>query len=760
MEPGIERQKNDRGFDAAVKRREDDYLNRWPFAREIFGIASTGPSDWSVRIGVYGEWGTGKSTVLEFVAAMARKDEHIVIWFNPWEHSTKDALWQAFVLKVFTQPILANIKGAKRARVKGAFGRLWQSTSVIEAGADLVHDKTGKAIGAGLDLVKKLFAFSREDLKSLQKALGGKRILILIDDLDRTVPELVPEILFALKELMDTPGFSFVCAFDPLVVGKVLRRYNPGFGEGLSFLEKIIDYPRWLPPPPQDGLINLALAESRGFSAYVPEAFIRDAVPLLPPNPRAVRQFIRLLALLRPQIERYQDYELNWPIILAANVLKIRHPRIAHSLLKNTGFWESIEQTSTIAQDNQERQQISDRIDAHIERVTSRLNVRLTAIQITEVKTALMQLSGQLNRWALRSGSYLVEQMEIAEAPHAVTWKEYDSFLDYWKANPSKETVQKWVRKHAEKVDRSELRVYTEVFDATIGAYAKSLSEADDKFVDTDKAPFEEKAEALLALTECLVFDLGDLEKTEKKIGIKQLKELSEVVASLSAARSPFHIRLWPRTEQLLVRLIEQWSGDVSMLMTVIHPSDSFRFTHYEGPTVRALHQKLGALLLPKFARQVISGFKQLGFVDHLIQNQGETYDVRSMVINSNGPLWKDHRAEAIQVFEEARSNRAVQENAYELLYWFDYQLREQKGSLEAQQIEALLKDNQIVEILWTAATAAPISARAITRMQRFPDELNKLGVAIAIPGWWTDALKTIQGSPQSTSNEKPQING
>jgi hypothetical protein len=33
------------GFDAAVKRREDDHLNRWPLASEIYGIVLT-RQDW------------------------------------------------------------------------------------------------------------------------------------------------------------------------------------------------------------------------------------------------------------------------------------------------------------------------------------------------------------------------------------------------------------------------------------------------------------------------------------------------------------------------------------------------------------------------------------------------------------------------------------------------------------------------------------------------------------------------------------------
>ena len=61
------------------------------------------PSNGPVRIGIYGEWGTGKTSVLEFIASMAKKDEQIVIRFNPWQHSTKDSLWRAFVLAVFSE---------------------------------------------------------------------------------------------------------------------------------------------------------------------------------------------------------------------------------------------------------------------------------------------------------------------------------------------------------------------------------------------------------------------------------------------------------------------------------------------------------------------------------------------------------------------------------------------------------------------------------------------------------------------------------
>ena len=326
-----------RGFDSPVVSRDDDHLNRWPLAHEVFGIATTGPKTWSVRVGVYGEWGTGKTSVLRFVDFMAIQAGHIVIWFDPWEYSSKSELWQAFVLTVYRglEAKLGQVPGADDARFKSELSKMKTVIgSVIGAFAP------GKAINAGLDLLRKHLTFSPEDLASLQSILGDRRVVVLIDDLDRTAPELVPEILFALKELMDIPAFSFICAFDPIVVGEVLGKYHPGFRDGLKFLDKIIDYPRWLPPASTDNLVSLALSEAKRSCAYVPDAAIRDAIPLLPTNPRTIRKFLRLLALLQPQIERHGEDELNWPVILAASVLKIRHPHIAHELLARRRFLE------------------------------------------------------------------------------------------------------------------------------------------------------------------------------------------------------------------------------------------------------------------------------------------------------------------------------------------------------------------------------------------------------------------------------------
>lgn len=355
------------GFDAPVFDPKDDHLNRWPLARQIYNVATNGPADWSARIGVYGEWGTGKTSVLKFVSAMAEADGHIVVWFDPWEFSNKTEMWRSYVSTVYKAVEaklgrLAEGDAVRRTELVTKVG------SVVAKIAGLWTEQATNLANDGLELVKKHLSSHSEVLANLRHVLNGKRVLVLVDDLDRTAAELVPEILFALKEVMDVAGFSFVCGFDPVVVGKVLRASHRGFGDGQRFLEKIIDYPIWLPPATAEGLMKIALADAAKHCSFVPQDDVRQVIPLLPQNPRAIRQFIRLLSLFKHQIERHHEYELRWPVILAATVIKVRHPKLANALLSEPSFWQKIAVTEMMASHSSESEseKVSEEVHRHI----------------------------------------------------------------------------------------------------------------------------------------------------------------------------------------------------------------------------------------------------------------------------------------------------------------------------------------------------------------------------------------------------------
>lgn len=734
-------------------KREDDHLNRWPLAREIYGIATTGPKDWSVRIGIYGEWGTGKTSVLEFITSMAQHDKQILIRFNPWQHSTKDALWRAFVLAIFSEPALADVAGGKKARAKGWFSGILKRADVVKSGTSLINDKVGEGVGVGLELVKSFFAFSEKDLKSLRDTLGDKRVIVLVDDLDRTAPELVPEILFALKELMNIPGFSFICAFDPVVVGQVLGDFHPGFGDGLKFLEKIIDYPRWLPPPPPEGLAALAVADAKRYCRYVPEPELREAIELLPPNPRAVRQFIRLLALLAPQIKRHDEDELRWPAILAANVIKVRYPRRAHALLNDLDFWRGIE-TVTILDRSEEKAQLTEAVKNHVEAVNASQNTQLNDTEKAEVVRIMMPLCSNIMLWFGGGAEVQVYQMNIAEAPHAVTGKEFSEFCATWDRDPSANNATTRITAHAVKVERPKIDVYQDLLSAALKRYPAILRNADQVRRVEERPPLLKQAEALIAMIECLVLDLGQIDQPAKQIGPAQIEAVFEAVADILKASHQPTGALCQRNEALLRRVIERWQGDVAPLIAVILPYGHWGTGRFDGPSARALHQRLSAAVLPKLAAQVIAGFRQPGYVQRIWHQDRDGLQIRCLLYAHDGPLWQGARNELLATLREAVTNQAVRENAYELLHWFDHVLGERGDAGDASNLKQVLLDKPLLDAVWSAATAKPLSPPWAVGLNQFVLRLKPMGASVELPVWWDDAIK--QRSPKPALVSQP----
>jgi predicted KAP-like P-loop ATPase len=58
-----------------------------------------------VTIGVFGGWGTGKTSLMQMAEARLHQDKIKTIWFNAWKYSGKEAVWNALI-----QTILLTMK--------------------------------------------------------------------------------------------------------------------------------------------------------------------------------------------------------------------------------------------------------------------------------------------------------------------------------------------------------------------------------------------------------------------------------------------------------------------------------------------------------------------------------------------------------------------------------------------------------------------------------------------------------------------------
>lgn len=195
-------------------------------------------------IGVVGEWGSGKSTLINSTIKELNKSDFIIIKdFDPWSIKSQDALILA-MYNTITENLGENIGFFKRKKVQNALINI--STNIPYIGKGIVNffennidDYTEyKEIKA--DLVEKL-----EKLKN-----SGKRLVFIIDNLDRMNSNNVLFLLTLIETLFKLPNITYILAYNK-------NRLNGIFEDNridLRYLEKIINKEIFMPVLDRDVL--------------------------------------------------------------------------------------------------------------------------------------------------------------------------------------------------------------------------------------------------------------------------------------------------------------------------------------------------------------------------------------------------------------------------------------------------------------------------------------------------------------------------
>ena len=227
-----------------------DLFGYAPFAETLTkALCNYGSSD-PLVLGLYGAWGSGKSTILKFIChnleAMPKKERPIVIEFNPWWFSGQEHLARAFLGQL--QAVLPK----KYAAFKKLGKLLGKYAEGIGEASDAVGLTGGwaKKLGA---LLKTLCGRPPEDIptlkknvcKELEESKSKKRIVIMIDDIDRLDAEEMRQLFTVIKALADFSYVIYLLAFDQDVVVRAIEK-SSGM-PGREYLEKIIQAPFVVP---------------------------------------------------------------------------------------------------------------------------------------------------------------------------------------------------------------------------------------------------------------------------------------------------------------------------------------------------------------------------------------------------------------------------------------------------------------------------------------------------------------------------------
>lgn len=329
----------------------------------------------STVFSLVGPWGTGKTSILDWLARRAVTDERKPRWvtvkFNPWDYADPSSLQLGF----FNELAAAFQKKASLSKVRSrvaAFGRAVAPLGVIGA---LAGTNMTEAIAAAADLVDPDSSAAASRAK-LEKALvsAATPILVVIDDLDRVTAEELLLTLKLVRQLGRLPHVHYLLSYDESTVLDVLSRTSLVGKHSLSrareYMEKVVqvrfDIPH-LRPTDALRLTNRGLeelADHGGLSLSVPdtERFSTAYFSFLAERfntPRALKRFFTQLRLLSASMSD----ELDLPDFFVLTWLRTLEPGVYALLQSHRGELTGSDLPRALARSDANREQLRARAD-------------------------------------------------------------------------------------------------------------------------------------------------------------------------------------------------------------------------------------------------------------------------------------------------------------------------------------------------------------------------------------------------------------
>lgn len=263
-------------------------------------------------VGLYGAWGSGKSSLLQGICHRLEQDELVIpVLFDAWRYERGEDIVVPLLHRIATVVSALDADDPVARHLTRAVGSLVYSLSFKLGGFGFDGSKLQEGWQRDtLPALDEAFSKPFEELRKLPDALEGRRIVVLIDDLDRCSPGKIVTVMEAINLVMDVPGFVFVLAIDYDVLIEAIEQQYPHVS-GHKFVEKIIQLPFRVPPLAIDaeGFLDELIPEpSSQWRSVAPDAFVLSigeiAKLALRSNPRQVKRLINSFMLVNRVVER------------------------------------------------------------------------------------------------------------------------------------------------------------------------------------------------------------------------------------------------------------------------------------------------------------------------------------------------------------------------------------------------------------------------------------------------------------------------
>lgn len=293
------------------------------FLVDTLWVALTEPRLLPVTVGLLGDWGSGKSSLMRItrqelseIGDADSPPRYLCVAFSPWQYEDYDDVKIALMAAVLDE-VSARAGDAQQVQITKLRGflqalRRWGrrgtrvAVSAAQAGAPLaaqaidptvdpavlemvragvnasaaeaqvlLEDPPAQTQDSGADAAGAITdagQFRAEFARLVAAVEGIDAVVVFIDDLDRCLPGTVVDTFEAIRLFLNTPKTAYVLAANQAVVESAIDSRYPdlrrpdGSGIGADYLEKMLQVKVAIPPlsaPEADTYVNLLLAELR-----------------------------------------------------------------------------------------------------------------------------------------------------------------------------------------------------------------------------------------------------------------------------------------------------------------------------------------------------------------------------------------------------------------------------------------------------------------------------------------------------------------
>ena len=269
---------------------KEDYLNFGEVSQIVTEILET-EAMLPVSIGVFGNWGAGKSSLLNLIEQQIKPDEWIIIKFDAWLYQGFDDA-RAALLETIASHLIQAAKDEKTilqksknlfARINGlrllglmaegaalaagvpTFGLISKTFETAKESLDGVQNETESKqivevgenlVDSGKNLIKpKEKQTPPQQIDEFRKEYGeilqdlGKKLVIVIDNLDRCLPANAIQTLEAIRLFLFLNRTAFIIAADEeMIRHSVAEHYKDlSYRHQIDYLDKLIQIPIRVP---------------------------------------------------------------------------------------------------------------------------------------------------------------------------------------------------------------------------------------------------------------------------------------------------------------------------------------------------------------------------------------------------------------------------------------------------------------------------------------------------------------------------------